>query len=112
MKVKVDIKQHIQELAEALPYFKFVRMDTTLISGASLRLSALKHDKNGKPWDPKKIYEIECPVLQKITLDDHQRKMTSAFLSHGLQGLYGYLSEYLTPPQVKQIKDYFMRAQQ
>jgi hypothetical protein len=112
MKVKVDINQHIKELANELPYFEFIRMDKTWISGARLKLSGLKHDKDGKPWEDRALYELEVPVVKKLYPEDHEQSMRTAFLAHGLNGLYSYLANYLTPVQVQMIKNYFMRAQQ
>lgn len=116
--VKEDIESFIDQMADRLPMqFEHVRTDITHITGAELKLTGDTH-KNGKPVDPKATYEMEIPVVKGIMNEegfpipkviDHRHLMRLAWLKHGLTGLYGYLSNYLTESQVHQVKLFFMK---
>jgi hypothetical protein len=105
--MKESIENCIEQIADKLPEFKHIRMDVTLISGFEMKLTGAKCDPKGQPFEDDAMYELQVPVVQPL---DHKRSMRLAWLSHGLQGLYGYLDEYLSPSQLKQIKNHFMNA--
>lgn len=105
----IDINKHIRELAVELPYFEFIRMDHSWMLGAYLKLTGVK-DFKGEPIEDLELYQIEVPVLKKLTTEHHEQSMRTAYLIKGLPGLYEYLSRYLTTAQLQMIKNYFMRA--
>jgi hypothetical protein len=107
---KIDIDKHIKELAAELPYAKVLRMESVWMKGSDLKLTAVKSDKKGNPITDDQLYEIEMPVLKPLPVELHERSMRTAFLAHGLPGVYNYLREYLTPVQVTMIQNYFMSA--
>lgn len=100
------IEDYIAVLAAKLPEFKHRRTDVTYITGAEMKLTAQKFDRQGKPFVDEQVYELEVPVLEKL---NHDHKLRVAWLAYGLQGIYDYIDEYLTEEQLRQVKNYFMK---
>lgn len=103
-KINPDVDKFIDQMAPKLPARTFMRMDVTYITGAELKLTAVKSYK-GKPLEDNKVYELDCPV-EKV--HNHKFRMRLAFLREGFIGLSSYLEKYLTPNSVVKFRQRFM----
>lgn len=103
-RIHPDIDKFIQQMSLKLPERTFIRMDVTYITGAELKLTAIK-DYKGKPLEDEKVYELDCPV-EKV--HDHLFRMRLAFLRQGYIGLANYLEKYLTLESFEKFKQRFL----
>jgi hypothetical protein len=100
------IEDYIELIAAKLPEFKQTGTDVTYISGADMKLTAQKLDNKGQPFEDEQVYELTVPIIKKL---NHAHHLRIAWLSHGLQGVYNYIDEYLTAEQMKEVKRFFMK---
>lgn len=100
------ITRLIELITPRLPLYKVVGQDITYFTGSELMLTGVK-DFKGEPLERDKAYSITMP---RIHLYNHEHKMRIAWLAGGLQGVYEYLTPFLSEASINTLRNQFMHV--